>query len=224
MTTQGAGTPADDTARPARRGGASTLAVLLGLAVPLVVVTVLVALGVTSTLDADLVGRLRPGRVWGPTQRQLAPVMTWLGPARMYALLLATSSLLALRRRSWSPAAFGALLALGSATATLGLKLLLSRPGPAGELPGTGGAYPSGHIIAVLVCTTGCAMLLRPRVPLFLWTPVLAAVGLMATSLLLTTAHWPTDVVGGVLTGLLVLAVASRSRLRQAAARSRPPA
>lgn len=195
----------------------------LGLAVPLAVVTLLVALGVTSTLDADLVDRLRPGRVWGPTQRQLAPVMTWLGPGRMYALLLVASCLVSCRRRTWSPAAFGVLLALGSAAVTIGLKLLLSRPGPAGELPGTGGAYPSGHVIAVLVCTAGCMMLARSPVPWLLWAPVAAAVGLMATSLLLTTAHWPTDVIGGVLTGLLVLALASRSRLRRAAARSRPP-
>ena len=60
-------------------------------------------------------------------------------------------------------------------------------------------------------------------VPPLLWAPVVAAVGIMATSLLVTTAHWPTDVVGGLLTGLLVLVVASRSRLRQAASRPRAP-
>ena len=82
-------------------------------------------------------------------------------------------------------------------------------------MSGIGGAYPSGHIVALLVCLGAIALALHAEAPwwsrLAWWlVAVTKKPSVMAAALLLTAAHWFTDVLGGVLIAVAVLAWASR--------------
>jgi membrane-associated phospholipid phosphatase len=193
----------------------------LWFAVLFVVVTVLVVTGLTQSLDSQVIHHFRPtDDWWGDIQKRYSPWMSRLKPERMYALLAFTSLAMSLWRRSWWPAIFSAVLATTSAVLTLLLKFAIERPDPHGYVSSTGGSYPSGHIVAVLVCLVGCLFVAWPRVHWWLWMPVMAAMGLMTAGLLVAAAHWPTDVVGGAFLGLALVAVGSRLTIRRRAHRS----
>lgn len=174
--------------------------------------TLAVAAGWTGRLDRNLVATLRPGDAWGQAQVRASPWMTRLEPARMYLLLggwvLGASAL----RRSWRPLLLGVALAAGSMTATVATKLLVRRPDPHGWLAASGGSYPSGHVVAVLVCGAGCVLVASPRLRWWLWAPVALAFALMAQSLLVSAAHWPSDVAGGVLLSAALVGLAGSAR------------
>jgi membrane-associated phospholipid phosphatase len=86
------------------------------------------------------------------------------------------------------------------------VKVWVHRPDPNGGITDTGGSYPSGHMIALVLCGGLGAMLIARRPPWWVWCAVGSVAGLMAVSLLVTTAHWLTDVVGGGLLGVAVIA------------------
>jgi membrane-associated phospholipid phosphatase len=194
----------------------------LGFATCFVVLAVLVKTGVAQPLDAQAIMLLRPGDAWGPTQVRWSPWMSRLQPDRMYLLLAVTALAASAWRRSPWPALFGAALALASVALTVLVKFALARPDPHGYVTGTGGSYPSGHMVAVLVCLAGCLLLLRPRVRWWWWSPVAVAAALMTTALLVSAAHWPTDVLGAVFLSLALVSVGSSLRLRQRAIVSGP--
>jgi membrane-associated phospholipid phosphatase len=170
------------------------------------VVTSLVALRVSQPLDEMLVAWFRPDDGWGTEQVVLEPVIDALGPRRMFVLLGLAGVVASLREVSWRPIVFVALLAVAAVAHTLVAKYALHRPDPHLEMTGMGGSYPSGHMVAVLACLGGCVLLLRRRPHKWPWLVVGMAATLMGAALLFTAAHWPTDVVGGGMLGLTLLA------------------
>jgi membrane-associated phospholipid phosphatase len=181
------------------------------------VLAVLVATGTTQALDVEVVSRLRPRDAWGPAQVEWSPWMSRLQPGRMYLLLAATSAAAAAWRRSWWPPVFGAVLAGSSAALTVMAKVALDRPDPHGWVATSGGSYPSGHVVALLVCLSGCLLLVGPRVRWWLWAPVVGAAALLTVSLLVSAAHWPSDVLGGALLAVALVGGLSSLSLRQRA-------
>ena len=185
-------------------------------------VTVLMLTGVTQSFDARVVHHFRPTYdSWGDIQRRYSPWMNRLKPDRMYLLLGFTSLVMSLWRRALWPAAFGVMLAGTSTALTLVVKFAIERPDPHGYVAASGGSYPSGHVVAVVVCLTGCLFVVWRRVHWWMWVPVVIATGLMTTALIVSAAHWPTDVAAGALLGLAVVTGGSRLRLRKRA--HRPP-
>lgn len=182
-----------------------------------VVLALLVLTGVTEPFDSWAIHRLRPDDAWGPAQIRYSPWMNDLAPPRMYGLFAVTALAAAIGRRSWRPALFACVLAGASVVLTELTKLVIRRPDPHGQLAASGGSFPSGHIIAVVVCLGGCLLVALPRVRWWHWTPVVAATALMTTGLLVSAAHWTTDVLGGGLLALTVVAACSGLPLRRPA-------
>ena len=186
-------------------------------AVCFVVLAVLVATGATQGLDVAVVGRLRPRDAWGPAQVTWSPWMSRLQPEHMYLLLAAVSVVAAAWRRSWWPLLFGVVLAASSAALTVLAKVAFERTDPHGWVATSGGSFPSGHVVALLVCLSGCLLLLGPRVRWWWWAPVVGAGALLTVSLLVSAAHWPSDVLGGALLATAVVGGLGSGSLRQRA-------
>ena len=184
-------------------------AVVLG--VLFVAVTVLVVTGATQCLDEWMIRSVRPNDVWGDSQVRFSPWVHRLRPTLMLLLLAATCVAVSARRRSWHPAVIGFLLACVSTGFLLLVKFSLGRPDPHGALAASGGSYPSGHMMAVVVCMGGCGLLMGPGLR-WRWVVLAAPAGLMAASLVISATHWPTDVVGGALLGLAGLTAADWGR------------
>lgn len=201
--------------------GSWTLWLALGLVLAFLANTALVVTGVSQSLDARAIHALRPGDGWGPAQIRWAPWMSRLRPQHMYLTLAATSLVMSAWRRSLWPLAFGLAVGGGSAALTVLLKLGFHRPDPHGYLASTGGSYPSGHMIAVLTCLGGCLLVVSPRVRLWWWASLVGAAGLMSLSLLVSAAHWPTDIAGGALLAGALLSTLGRSPLRYKACEPR---
>jgi undecaprenyl-diphosphatase len=137
-------------------------------------------------------------------------VLPWLGTnITLLPLVVAVSAWLLVRRKRPDLAAHLVTVQLGSLTLNALLKGIFDRPRP--ELFEQRGqhawaAFPSGHAIASVSVLLTVAILLR-RERGWNW-PMRAAVVLLIISLysrLYLGVHWPTDIVGGVLVGLLWL-------------------
>ncbi len=194
----------------------SRIAVACGAA--FVVLTVLVLAGSTDALDVATRDLLRPDDGWGPEQNLTRPVIDLLQPVRMFAVLAVVGTVLSIRARSPRPLVFTGAVAVAATAVTLLVKVLVARPDPHHDMSGIGGAYPSGHIVALLVCLGAIALALHAEAPWWsrlAWWLVAVAGSVMAAALLLTAAHWLTDVLGGVLIAVAVLAWASRLRPRR---------
>ncbi len=137
-------------------------------------------------------------------------VLPWLGTnITLLPLVVAVSLWLLVRRKRPDLAAHLVTVQLGSLTLNALLKDIFDRPRP--ELFEQRGqhawaAFPSGHAIASVSVLLTVAILLR-RERGWNW-PMRAAVALLVISLysrLYLGVHWPTDIVGGVLVGLVWL-------------------
>ena len=178
-----------------------------------VVLTALVAAGVTQDLDVAARDYFRPHDVWGDTQIRVDTIVEGLRPRNMVPVLVLAALLACVLRRTWRPAAYAALLAGVTGVLTMVTKEILSRPDPHQDMSATGGSFPSGHTIAVLVCLGGAMLVLQARPRWWEWTLVLVVDLAMGLSLLIQAAHWLTDVAGGLLLGLAVLTTAMGLRL-----------
>ena len=121
---------------------------------------------------------------------------------------------LVLTRRRWAAASL-AIGLIAAESLAIAVKLLVDRqrpPGPSVEDLVTQASFPSGHVTRTIV-TLGLLVLLlagrrRPRLAAAAATT--AFVGLMAIARILSGEHWPTDVLGGILLGgIVVLGVAA---------------
>lgn len=180
-----------------------------------VVLTLLVATHATERLDLAARDLFRPGDVWGPVQRRVDVVVEGLKPRNVAPLLVLVGVWASYRQSSWRPVVSVALIGCATAGLTLATKLLLERSDPHYEMSSATGSFPSGHVAVLLVCLGAAVLVLQARSRWWQWVVVaLAAVG-MGLSLLVQAAHWFTDVVGGTLLAVTVLAAASLPRLRE---------
>jgi membrane-associated phospholipid phosphatase len=194
-----------------RRARTPLVAAVLG-ALAFVVLSVLVAMQATQGLDAAARDYLRPQDEWGPIQIRAGIVVHGLKPRNIVVLLAGVCIGASVWQRSWRPAAYGASMAVTAGGLTLFAKVLLERSDPHYQMTSLGGSFPSGHTVTMLVSLGGAMLILRERPRWWEWSGVVASGVVMGLAMLLQAAHWLTDVVGGLLLGLTVLAVASMSR------------
>ena len=135
--------------------------------------------------------------------------LPWLGTNITLIPLVVGVSVWLVRRHRPDLAAHLIVVQLGSFTLNFVLKQIFDRPRPdLFELRGqhAWAAFPSGHAIASVSVLLTAAILLR-REHGWRW-PIPVAITLLLISLysrLYLGVHWPTDIVGGVLIGLVWL-------------------
>ena len=195
-------------------------AVLAALAVSIYVdVHPVIAQDITVERDVQMVS-------WGPLAYTF-PVFSWIGDAKGLGLeVIVFVLVLIVNRRSWIFAATAALT--GGWYVLISHLILRPRPTTAQviqvtEHPGAS-SYPSGHtmfvltVMVVLMLCLGYRFLPRWAYPVG-WAIVVAVVIANGIARIDTGAHWPTDVVGGLLIStawlLLLLSITwVSSRLR----------
>ncbi|GAA4397005.1 hypothetical protein GCM10023168_01560 [Fodinibacter luteus] len=193
--------------RPPGGRAVATAAVALGV---LLALSALVASGSTVPLDDRARELFRPNDEWGALQVRVDTVVEGLRPRITGALVVVLAVVLGLVRRSWWPVLSVAAVVTTGALLTLTLKGLVGRADTHGDLGALGGSYPSGHVVMVLLLGGCTALLVREHPGPLAWSLVGLGGAVMAWALLVQTAHWLTDVVGGVLVGVVVLALAPR--------------
>jgi undecaprenyl-diphosphatase len=180
------------------------------------VLSFLVAAGMTQGLDDAARVFFRPNDVWGVNQEIFGHFVDALAPPVTTSLLLVAAGLSAWRLRSVRPLVFGGSVACCASLLTIMTKALLQRPDPHGRLSGLAGAYPSGHVLMLLV-SLGCALYVLRARTWWMWTSVALAGLILAVSLLFLAMHWLTDIVGGALLGITLLAVLNTREVDPAA-------
>jgi undecaprenyl-diphosphatase len=144
---------------------------------------------------------------WGPVTYAFDLINVTAGVWQVLVGLAAVVVLFVVERRA------GWLMAIGSISSLLDnvIKLVISRQRPPADLvhilnPTTGFSYPSGHAVFFTWLSFMLAFALAPRVhPRYrsiLW--IMAGVVIVLTCLarVWAGAHWPSDVLGGVLLGI----------------------
>ena len=181
----------------------------LGLLVAFLLVAGSVELAWWSDLDQSLNDWAATARrhtvLWDPAK----VVFDVATPEVALPIILALGLLVAWRRRRWGIAGDAAIRIGLVVASVLLLKPLLAVPGPTRHaFASHGGSFPSGHTTSTVVCM---ALLLAwigwpRRVPgrVAITTLVVAVV---AGSVLYLHYHYLSDVVGGVLLGLLIATV-----------------
>jgi membrane-associated phospholipid phosphatase len=127
-------------------------------------------------------------------------------PETALPVTLALGVLVAWRRHRWSIAGVAAIRVGLVVASVLVLKPLLAVPGPTrNSLGDHGGAFPSGHTTSTLVCM---ALILawvgRPRGTTGRVAVNAVFVAIVAASVISLNYHYLSDVVGGVVLGVLI--------------------
>ncbi|MET9618631.1 phosphatase PAP2 family protein [Kitasatospora indigofera] len=205
--------------RADRRYGSRLLAAVLAFAVtavPTAVLLVLIEAGwePLRALDAGAAARLNASVRHHPLLLEAARTLTdgpW-DPVTMRLLVAAVVGWLILRR-AWRLALWAALTELAAGLTGLLVKVTVGRvrprlPDPVAQAPGY--SFPSGHAMTAM---TSCAILLLVLLPMVprrarpaAWTA--AAVTVLGTGLtrIALGVHWVSDVLGGWLLGLALVA------------------
>jgi membrane-associated phospholipid phosphatase len=182
-----------------------TLAVAIAAAAAAAVLTVVVVMHPYLSLDAT-VQRDIQATDWGPLALTF-PFFSWLGgPGGLYMQGIVAVLVLLLNRRAWR-------LLLAALAGGLWYEVivhLVNRPRPSAsqilrvtEHPGST-SYPTGHVIfitisaAVLMMCIGHRYLPRWAWPIG-WAVVAAIVFTVGLDRIYVGAHWPSDVLAGVL-------------------------
>jgi membrane-associated phospholipid phosphatase len=201
------------TSTAARAGGPVALAAACVLALGML--GALVATEVTQGLDVAVRDALRPGDEWGTTQVRVDVLVEGLKPRNVAVLLVLFGLAAALWRRSWRPAVYVAAVVVVTVVSTLAVKFALERTDPHHEMTALGGSFPSGHTASLVVGLGLVVLVLRRSARCWDWLAVAVVGAAMAFSLVVQAAHWFTDVVGGSLLAVAILALASMSTLRE---------
>jgi membrane-associated phospholipid phosphatase len=191
------------TDRYRRRALAGTV-VCLGL---LAVLTLVVKLGLTDSLDVSAREHFRPHLVWDDPQRRANHVLSWLSPMHMLVLLAIGSGVVSLWRLTFWPlvqAAFGLAVTGGL---VLVLKFLVHRGDPSGAHASLGGSFPSGHSAVLLACVGTGAMLVSCPTRWWQRAGCLLLEAVLAVAMMYVALHWLTDIIGGVLAAGVALGV-----------------
>lgn len=144
---------------------------------------------------------------WGPA---VYPLEVINASAGIWQVLIGAVAVVALfifeRRAGW-------LMLIGSISSLLDnlIKLVISRQRPPADLvhilsPTTGYSYPSGHAVFFTWMSFMIAVSLAPRIaPVYrpiLWLLAVTVIVLTCIARVWAGAHWPSDVIGGVLLGI----------------------
>jgi membrane-associated phospholipid phosphatase len=144
---------------------------------------------------------------WGPVVYPMELINASAGIWQVVIGAVAVVGLFILERRA------GWLMLIGSVSSLLDnlIKLVISRQRPPADLvhilsPTTGFSFPSGHAVFFTWMSFMIAVSIAPKIkPVFrpiLWLVVAVVIVLTCISRVSAGAHWPSDVMGGVLLGL----------------------
>lgn len=181
-----------------------------------VVLAVLVAAGATQQLDVAAREFFRPEDRWGATQMRVNLVVEGLKPVFVAPVLAVFGVVTALLRSSWRPLVLVAATGVVTVLLTLSAKFAVQRADPHYEMTAFGGSFPSGHTVMLMVGVGAVLLVLRGSVGRWGWALAVAAGLVMGLSLLFQAAHWLTDVVGGGILAVAVLAAVDTPRRRLA--------
>jgi len=144
---------------------------------------------------------------WGPV---VYPMELINASAGIWQVLIGAVAILALfaveRRAGW-------LMLIGSISSLLDniIKLVISRQRPPADLvhilsPTTGFSFPSGHAVFFtwmsFMIAVSIAPKIRPSYRPILWIVAVLVIVLTCIARVWAGAHWPSDVIGGVLLGI----------------------
>jgi membrane-associated phospholipid phosphatase len=144
---------------------------------------------------------------WGPV---VYPMELINASAGIWQVLIGAVAILALflveRRAGW-------LMLIGSISSVLDniIKLVISRQRPPADLvhilsPTTGFSFPSGHAVFFtwmsFMIAVSIAPKIRPSYRPILWIVAVLVIVLTCIARVWAGAHWPSDVIGGVLLGM----------------------
>ncbi len=206
---------------PAQRFGArmaSALFAVLALAVPLSLLTLLIAGQWPPLLAADQRVQLAVHRVAVSSDPlvTVAHFFTWLGDAEVRLTLVAVVAAVLIRRRAVHPAVYLLGAAYGGGAINPLIKALVDRsrpvlPDPITTAPGL--SFPSGHAMGATVAY-GAILLVAlsyvgGRGRIAAWLTAITLIGGVGASRLVLGVHYVTDVVAGWAFGIVWLIVSA---------------
>lgn len=227
---------AGDGRPPARFAARSALGLVgvLAAGVMFALVLALVAsrwapLQAVDTAVVDTLNSAVSGRPWAVSTLQF---VTDLGGSEAAWLLLPVAVVWLLVRRSPHLAVYVAVTGLGTAVLNTGVKALVDRARPLVDVPvlvAPGASFPSGHAMGSTITYGVLLLVFLPVLPPRSRWPAIAAVVTLVAAIGITRValgvHYPSDVVGGWLLGVLWLAVTAVAfrRWRQEEGLRHPP-